>query len=376
MQLFYCFVHVAHLHLNSQLAASSQLVSILEHDERNQAQNSTKQGKNETSVLATNVVEESVGEKRCDSTESVSHKTLSGNGRRRALAVTVGGVTVCTLEDEVDTESDGSETDGGANPRDVGVLGEAVDEQTNGEEHGSVHGTVETGFGGDLDIGIGDETVELAHLPVVSQPTKGGTNAERDVRKTRDTLTPAVVLLECDRNDRKEEEDNSPAESNPETESKDDRLSYEHVNSLDGTGLKHSLQTGSQDVTSRDISLITSSLSKSLGALVKSDTTTGLREVEEDDEQERDVSNALNTLNPSPSDRLVDETCVDRSSDGTKDSDPREHGHGTTSVVRLVHIIESTADKNGTDATEKTEEESKSDDGVDVLSEGESDEEE
>lgn len=236
-------------HLNSQLAASSQLVSILEHDERNQAQKRSKQSKDETSVLATNVVEEGIGKKRCDGTKSVSHKTLSGNGRRGALAVTVGSVTVGSLENEVDTKSDRGKADGGSNPGDVGVLGEAVDEEADGQEHSSVHGTVETGLGSDLDVGVGHKTIELAHLKVMSQPAKGGTNGKRDVRKTANTLTPSMVLLEGNRNDREEEEDDGPAESNPETEGQDDGLGSQHMDGLNGTGLQHRLQTGSQDVT-------------------------------------------------------------------------------------------------------------------------------
>ncbi|KAI6748147.1 hypothetical protein HG531_008689 [Fusarium graminearum] len=356
-----------------QLAASSQLVSVLEHDERNQAENSTKNGKDETSILTSDIVEKSISEQRRNSTEGVSHETLSSNGRRRTLTVAIGSVTVCALKHKVDTESDGGETNGRADPRDVRVLGEAVDEETNGEEHGSIHGSVETGFGSDLDVGVGDKTVKLAHLEVVSQPAEGGTNAERDVGETGDTLTPAMVLLESDGDDREEEEDDSPAESNPETKGKDDRLSYEHVNSLDGTGLEHSLQTGSQNVASRDVSFITGRLSKSLGALVESDATTGLREVEEDDEQQGNVGDTLDTLNPSPSERLVDETCVDGSADSSEDGDPAEHGHGATSVVRLVHVVKSSSDENGTDTAEKTKQESKSDNGVDVLGEGEAD---
>jgi hypothetical protein len=108
---------------------------------------------------------------------------------------------------------------------------------------------------------------------------------------------------------------------------------------------------------------------------VEGNTTAGLGEEDNDRDEEGNVGNALDTLNPSPANGHVDETGVDGSTDRTEDGDPGEGSHGLATVLRLVHVVECTADENGTDATEQSKEETETDDGAHALGECETDEE-
>lgn len=129
-------------------------MSILEHDERDQTQHRSKHCKNQASILTAHVVEEGAREKRCHGTKRVSHQTLASNSRGRRLAIAVGSVRVCTLEDKVDTEGDRGEADHGTNPDEVFVLRKGVDEKADGQPDGAEHCAVETVLGNNTDVGV------------------------------------------------------------------------------------------------------------------------------------------------------------------------------------------------------------------------------
>jgi hypothetical protein len=362
--------------LLGELTPSAQLVSILEHDKRNQAQKGAEQRENETSVLAADVVEEGARKQRRNGTERVAHKSLAGNRRRRLLAVAVGRVRVGALEDEVDTEGDGRETDDGADPRQVAVLGEGVDEETDGEPNGAEHGAVEAVLGDDVDVGVGLQLVVLAHLQVVGGPAEEGADSEGDVGETRDALVPAALLGKGDGDDGQEEEDDGPAKGNPQTESEDDGLGDQHADSLDRRGLQHGLDVGRVDVLLGNVAVVTSGLTDLLSTLVQADTTTGLGKHDKDGDEQGNVGKTLDTFDPSPAEGLVDEAGVDGGGNGTEDGDETEHGHGSATLVGLVHVVKGSTDENSADAAKETEKKTQADDGVDVLCEGETDEKE
>lgn len=104
------------------------------------------------------------------------------------------------------------------------------------------------------------------------------------------------------------------------------------------------------------------------------DAATRLGEEEEDGDEQWDVSDALDALDPAPADGLVDEAGVDGRGDGAEDGHPREHGHGPGALVWHVHVVEGAADEDGADAAEDAEEQSQADDGADRLAKGKADE--
>jgi hypothetical protein len=350
--------------LLSKLAPRAQLVAKLEHDKRNQTEKGTEQRENQTSVLAADVVEESAREQRRNGTECVTHESLACNGRRRLLAVAVGRVAVCALEDEVDAEGDGRQSDDGADPRQVAVLREGVDEEADGKPDSAEHGAVQAVLRDHVDVGVGLELIVLAHLQVVGGPAEEGADGKRDVGKTRDTLVPAALLGEGDGDDGQEEEDDGPAEGNPQTEGEDDGLGDQHADSLDRRGLQHGLDVGRVDVLLSDVAVVTGSLADLLGTLVQTHATTGLGENDEDGDEQGNVGKTLDAFNPAPAERLVDEASVDGRGDSTEDGDETEHGHRSATLVGLVHIVESSTDENCADAAEETEKKTQADDGV------------
>lgn len=105
------------------------------------------------------------------------------------------------------------------------------------------------------------------------------------------------------------------------------------------------------------------------------DAASGLGEEEEDTDQEGHVGQALDPLDPAPPDGLIDETGVDGSRHGTEDGDPREQRHWAGALVREVHVVEGTTDENGANTAKETEQESESENGADVLGEGQTDKE-
>lgn len=123
-------------------------------------------------------MEELRGEERRDGTEGVTHETLAGNSGRGVLAVAVGGEGVARLEDEEDTDGDEGKGDDGANPDEVAVLGEGVDEETDGQPDGAEESTVETGFGLDAAVVGLANLVVLADLEEVETESHSGTDAE------------------------------------------------------------------------------------------------------------------------------------------------------------------------------------------------------
>lgn len=350
-------------------------MSILEHDERNHTQEGSEQSQDETGILTADIVEEGAGEQGSDGTQGVSHQTLTSNGRRSTVTVAIGRVAVSALKDEIDTESNGSKSNDGSDPGEEGVLREGVDEETDGQPDGTEHGSVETVLGHDLDVGVVDEVAVLAHLGVVGDPAQECSDSEGDVGQSRDTLGPTALLREGDGNDRQEQEDHSPAESDPETKGKDDGLGDQHADSLDGRGLEHSLQVGSVDIVLSHVSLIASGLAELLGARVQAGAATSLWESNEDKDQEGNVGETLDTLNPAPAKALVNEAGVDGGGNSTEDGDETEHGHGATALVRLVHVVKGTSNQDGTNTTAETEQQTETNDGVDVLGQCQSDEE-
>lgn len=217
-----------------QLTPSPELGTKLEHDEGNKTQSRGDQGQDQTSILRADVVEELRREQRGDSTEGIPHKTLASNSGGGAGAVAVGSVTVGRLKDEVDAEGDGRECDGRADPGELGILGEAVDEETDRQPDGAIHGAIEPGLRVDRDVGIGGEFVVLAHLEVVGPPSQGAADAQTDIWQAADTLGPPTLLGKGDGDDRQEHEGHTPAEGNPEAKGEDHGLGDEHVDGLDG----------------------------------------------------------------------------------------------------------------------------------------------
>lgn len=320
-------------------------------------------------------MEELGREQRSYRAQGVTHKTLASNGRGCAWAIAISRVAVRRLEDEVDTESDRGETDSRADPGEVGVLCEAVDEQAHRQPDGAVHSAVESSLRGDLNVRVGDESVVLAHLKVVGHPGQSRSDGQTDVRQAADAFGPATLLSECDGDDGKEHEGNTPAEGNPEAERENHRLGDKHVNSLDRRGLQHRLDIRRIDVALGYISLVAGSLAQSHSSLVELNPTSSLREEEEYADQEWNVGQALNTLDPTPPDGLVDEASVDGCSNCTEDGDPREQCHGPRTFVREVHVIEGTTNKDSSNTTEQTEQEPQSDNSSDILGERQANEE-
>lgn len=356
----------------SELTPSPELGSVPEQHVGDERQGSGNQSQDQTGILRADVVEELGGEQGGHGTQGVTHETLTGDSRGRALTVAIGGEAVAGLEDEEDTDGDEDQGNDGSDPGEIGVLGEGVDEETDGEPDGTVKGTVETSLG--VSLANLNKGFVLADLEEVETEAHGGSQAECDVGKTGDTLVPALLFLEGDGDDAKEEEGQEPGEGDPETEGEDDGFGGQHLDGLDGGVVKHGLEGGGFQVVLGHVAVITGVGAEGLGALAESDATTGFREEEEDDEAEGNVGETLDTLNPTPAQSLIDEAGVDGGTDGTEDGDEREGCNGDGAVLGAVHVTEGTTDKDGTDTTEQTEQGTADEDGADVLAQGETDE--
>lgn len=258
---------------------------------------------------------------------------------------------------------------------DVSILRERVDEQTDGEPDSAKHGTVEAVLRDDLDGGIGLQSVVLTHLQVVCRPAEECADGQRDVRQAGDALVPAALFAEGDWDHGQEEEDDGPAEGNPEAEGEDDGFGDEHADGFYRGGLEHGLDVGGVDVVFGDVAVVAGGFAELDCAFVQGDAAAGFGEEEEDGDEEGHVGDSLDAFDPAPADGLVDEAGVDRRGDGAEDGDEGEHGHGAAALVRWVHVVEGSADEDGADAAEETEQETQADDGVDARSEREADEE-
>ena len=358
----------------SQARPSAEVRSKLEQDEWDEGQEGSNKGQKQTRILAAQVVEKLRGEQGRDRTKGVPHETLASNGGGRVLAIAVRGITVAGLENEEDSDTDESEADDGSKPVQVLVLGEAVDEQTDGQPHGSTQGTVQTGLGGDFLVRVGNQSLILADLEEVQCESSRGADAQRNVGQSRHTLIPTALLLVGDGDDGKEEEGEEPRETDPETKGKNNGLGEKHFDGLDGRVVQHLLDARGFDVIVGDETLVAGSLAEHLGPLGQSDTTTGLGEADGDDNAKGNVGKTLDTLDPSPSQSLVDETGVDRGGDSTEDGDERKRSHRDGTVSRGVHVAKGTSDQNCANTAEKTEKGTADEDGSDVLAEGETDE--
>lgn len=355
----------------SELTPSPELRSVPEQHVGNKGQGRGNQSQDQTGILRADVVEELGGEQGGHRTQGVTHETLTGDSRGRALTVAIGGEAVAGLEDEEDTDGDEDQGDDGSDPGEIGVLGEGVDEETDGEPDSAVESTVETSLGASLtDL---NKRLVLADLEEVETEAHGGTQAEGDVGEAGDTLVPALLFLEGDGDDAEEEEGQEPGEGDPETEGEDDGFGGQHLDGLDGGVVKHGLEGGGFQVVLGHIAVVTGVSAEGLSALAKGNATTGFGEEEEDDEAEGNVGETLNTLNPAPAQSLVNEAGVDGGTDGTEDGDEREGCNGDGAVLRAVHVTEGTTDQDGTDTTEQTEQGTADEDGADVLAQGETD---
>jgi hypothetical protein len=288
------------------------------------------------------------------------------------FTVTVRGITVAGFEDEEDTDGNQNQTNVGADPVETLVLGETVDEQANGQPNSSAESSVQTRLGIDDAVGVGSQGLVLADLEEVQTEANGGS----DIGKTGDTLAPAPLLLESDRNHGQEKESKEPGETNPKSKGEDNGLREQHLDSLDGGVVQHLFDTRGLEVVVGNESLITGRLAESLCTLGEGNTSTGLDKEDSNDDHERDVSQTLNTLNPTPAKSLVNETSVDGCGNGTKDGNEGERGHRDSTVLGSVHITKGTADKNSTNATEETEKGTADKDSSNVLAQGETDEHE
>lgn len=320
-------------------------------------------------------MEELRREERRDGTERVTHETLASNGRRRVGSVAVTREGVAALEDEEDTDGDEGQGDDGRDPVKVLVLGEGVDEETNGQPDGAEESTVQSGLGLRVLAPL-HHAFELLDLEEVETEADRGTQDQGDVGKTRDTLVPALLLVESDGDDGEEEEGQEPGETDPETEEEHDRLGDQHLDGLDGRAVQHVLDTGGLDLVGGAVALVTGLGTEELSTLGEGHGATGFAESEDNDNTQGDIGETLDTLDPAPAKGLVDESGVDGSADGSQDGNIRESGHGNGTVFRAVHVAESTADQDGADATEETEQGTADDDSGDVLTEGETDEHE
>jgi hypothetical protein len=257
-------------------------MSILEHNKRNQTQESSKQRQDQSRILATHIVEESRREQRRNSSKCVPHKTLTGDSRGRCLSITIRSVRVRALKHEENAKRDRRKTNNRSDPRDISVLCERIDEESDRQPDRAEHSSIESVLRDDIDVGIGLELVVLAHLKVMRHPAQECTDRERNVGETRYAFRPAPLLLEGDGDDGQEEEDDSPAEGDPESESEHDGFGNEHANGFDGRGFQHGFDVGCVDVVFGDVALIASGGTELLRALVESGTTAGFGKEDED----------------------------------------------------------------------------------------------
>ncbi|KAF2688569.1 hypothetical protein K458DRAFT_384751 [Lentithecium fluviatile CBS 122367] len=121
------------------------------------------------------------------------------------------------------------------------------------------------------------------------------------------------------------------------------------MNHLDGRSLQHGL-----DVVFSNIPPVSCSHSKLLSPLMQFGSDPSLREEQEDGDREWGICEPLDPLNLPPAQGLIDEAGIDRSSNWSEDRDEAEHGHGLTALVRLVHVLESAADQDRSDAAENS----------------------
>lgn len=374
MQIVCPYQDETHLVNKRTLRPRTQRRTPLVRNEGNHAKHSGGDGQDETGVLAADVVEELRGEQGRNGTEGVTQETLARDGGGGGRAVAVGGVGVRRLEDEVDSEGNRGQGNGGCDPVHVAVLREGVDEEADGQPDGAVHGAVQAVFGRDVARLVGDDAVVLLHLPLVGDPAKGAADGERDVGQAADALVPPALLLEGDGDNGQEHEGHEPGEADPQAEGEDDGLGDEHLDGLDAGVLQEDLDAGRGDVFGGDVALVAGRLADGFGALVQCDSAAGLGEEDDDGDEEGDVGDSLHALDPAPADGHVDEAGIDGRGDGAENSDPGESGHGLAAVLGLVQVVESAADEDGADATEKTEEDTQTDHGVDALGEGETNE--
>lgn len=357
----------------SQSRASTEAGAIFEEDKRNEGENGGDESKDETSILRVDVVEELAGEERSDGTKSVTEETLSSDSGGRVLAITIGGVRIAGLDNEEDTGGDGCEADDGADPMDEGVLGEGINEETDGKHGSTNHSSIKTSFRNALAC-LPAYGLILANLQEIEGKAKSGTNTQRDIGKTRDTLTPAMMFLEGDGNDRQEKEGDTPGEGNPETKDQDNRLSDKHLDGLDTGGVKHLLDVMALKFHGRLDTLVAKSGTENLSTLLQIDATTGFLESESDEHSQRNIRHTLDTFKPSPAKSLVNETRIDGGSNSTEDGDESKTGHGDSSVFALVHIGKCTANQDGTNTAEKTFKNTENEDCRNVLAESQTDE--
>lgn len=250
----------------------------------------------------------------------------------------------------------------------VRVLGEAVDEEADGEEEGTAHGAVQTGLGGGglVWMGCRDGAVFL-DLEEVHGESESGTDAEGDIGETCDSLAPVTLFGEGNGDNGQEQEGDEPGEADPETEEEDDGLGDEHFDGLDGRVVEHLLEVGGFDGFARHVAVIAGGCTEAFGAFAQEDAAAGFVEEEHDHDEEGDVGQALDTLYPAPADGLVDEAGVDGGADGSQDGDVGEEGHGDGAFLGDEHVVEGAAHEDGADAAKETKQGTADDDGGEFL---------
>jgi len=360
---------------NSKLTPLPKHMAILEEHKRNQTEHRRRNTENQTRVLTTDIREELRREQRSHGAEGVPHQPLSRDRRATALAVAIAGVRVRALEHEIDPETDRRERDRRRDPRQVAVLREAVDEETDGQEGREQHGAVEAGLRQCLFLRIGGQFQVFRHLVVgVHDVAERDADAEADVRQAGDAFVPAALGAEGDGDDGQEQEDDEPAEADPEPEGEDHGLGREHVDRFYARRVQHVLDRRRLQITWRLIALVAGGVAQGFGALVQSHAATGLAEENGDEDEQRDVGQALHAFDPAPADGLVDEAGVDGRGDGAEDGDVAEQCHRARPLADVVHVAEGAADEDGADAAEEAQQCAHYEDRGDVLAECEADE--
>ncbi|KAK3201687.1 hypothetical protein GRF29_164g286846 [Pseudopithomyces chartarum] len=363
-----------HLVLLRQLTPHPQLMSKLEHNEGNQAQKRAEHGQDQSRILTPHVVEEGARKQRRHSSQRVPHQPLSRNRRRRVLPIAIRRIAVRALKHEEDAERDERKSNDRPHPDQVPILRKRVNEQSDGHPHSAEHGSVQSVLRNNPHVRIRLQRIVLAHLQVVRRPSEERADCQRDIRESADTLGPPPLLLERNRDDGEKQEDNSPAEGDPQTEGENHGLGDQHADCLHRRRAKHGLQIRRVDVVFRHVAIVSRRLAQLLRPPVQLYASTRLGEKQENGDEQRDVGEPLDALNPPPSNRLVDKPRVNGRRDGTKDGHKREHRHRSPPLMRLVHIVEGTSHQDRAHAAEQPKKQSQPDNRPDILRQREPDE--
>ena len=220
------------------------------------------------------------------------------------------------------------------------VLGEAVDEEADGQEHGTAHGSIEPRFGRSrlVRVRVGNRAV-FSDLEGIKCEAERGADAEGNVRQSADAFAPVALLLEGDSDDREEEEGDEPRETDPQSEEEDHRLRDHHDERLDGRIVKHLLQRWRFQVRPCHVPVVSGDLAQLVRSFAERHGASSLGQTQYDHDRERYVRQALYTLDPSPTNGLIDKSSIYWCPNRTEDGHVRKCCHGPSPLLRYVPIV-------------------------------------